>query len=124
MIEVVIERNKKGDIIRFTGLGHASGKRQKIATFFKSKKGGDIVCAAVSALLLTSVMSLKQFIGDGIKVKQEKGFLEGYLGEINEHLRTKANIILETMRMGLKCIERDYKEHLKVIEIGGEGNGS
>jgi len=104
MIKVRIERDKDGHIIRFYGDGHSNF----------AKKGKDIVCAAVSTLLQTAVLGLKDYLCLNVNAKKRDAFLDVSIE--GNTLQEKADIILETMAMGLRAIEKEYGRYLKVID--------
>lgn len=107
MVEVKIDRDKNGKIIRFSGSGHSG----------YAKKGEDVVCAAVSALLQTALVGLERYVDLEVLTSREKnGWLEVSTGEVNGDKRQLADTILETMVIGLRCIERDHKGYVKVID--------
>lgn len=107
MVEVRIGRDRDGKIIRFSGSGHSG----------YAKKGEDVVCAAVSALLQTAVVGLEDYIGlEVFSTRGKDGLLEASLGEVNGQRRQLADAILETMVIGLRCIERDYTGYVRVID--------
>ncbi len=106
MVEVNISRDKKGRIVQFGGSGHSG----------YAKEGKDIVCAAVSTLLQTALVGLKDYLGLKVAVRRKKGWLQVETGEINGSKQKVADAILETMVLGLRYIERDYTGYLEVKE--------
>lgn len=104
MIKVKIERDEGGHITRFYGSGHANFRR----------KGEDIVCASVSVLLQTTSLGLKDYLNLKVVAIKRDGFLDvsikGYESQ------EKADVILETMVLGLKAVENSYPGYLKVID--------
>jgi uncharacterized protein YsxB (DUF464 family) len=80
-------------------------------------RGGDVVCAAVSAVTQSAVIGLKEVAGIEPGLEIEKGYLECILPEeIDERQREKADTILETMVLALKDIEEQYGKHVSVNE--------
>jgi hypothetical protein len=106
VIVVEIERDRRGEIVRFRATGHS---------LFR-KKGEDIVCSAVSALLQTSVIGLKTHLGIELEVEKGDGFLSVSVDGVGEEVREGKNAVLETMYLGLRSIESEYGNYLKVDE--------
>lgn len=106
MTRVVIVRNEKGKISEFNSEDH---------TGF-SEEGQDIVCAGVSSLLQTAVIGLEEYLKLDPTIKQEKGWLKCEL-ERDYLLDREVDAILETMLLGLRSIEREYPDHLKIEEV-------
>ncbi|MDI6703879.1 MAG: ribosomal-processing cysteine protease Prp [bacterium] len=110
MIKVKIERDKNGHIIKFYGVGHARFR----------KKGEDIVCASVSVLLQTARLGLKDYLHLNVEAIKRDAFLDVSIEGGDS--REKADIILETMVLGLKAIENSYPGYLKVIDSKKNGD--
>ncbi len=76
-----------------------------------AKKGKDIVCAAVSSLVNTTLNSLKGFKKSEIEIKD---------GEVNFNITHKVDrddqIRLDMLIKGLKLIEKEYPDKIKVKE--------
>lgn len=107
MVIVTITRNAKGKIVGFSGTGHADFARA----------GEDIVCAAVSALLQSTIKGLQEYVGINLAISKEKGYLEVKLKEIEkDSLQLPTDAILETLVLGLKAIEKEYRKYMKLIE--------
>ncbi|MFH1096267.1 MAG: ribosomal-processing cysteine protease Prp [Candidatus Desantisbacteria bacterium] len=103
MITITIVRDDSQKIIEFCVTGHAD----------YTNKGDDIVCAAVSAVVQTAVEGLKKYLPEGIHVKKEKGIL--HLSIIKGENVQESSIILETMLLGLKRIEENYQEYIRIV---------
>jgi len=107
MIIVTITRNVKGKIIEFEANGHADF----------AKAGEDIVCAAVSSLLQTTIKGLQEYVKINLDIRKEKGHLKVKIKEINQQsVQLLADAILETLVLGLKAIEKEYKKYMKLVE--------
>jgi len=107
VIIVTIIRNEEGKIVQFEGSGHADF----------AKSGEDIVCAAVSALLQSTIKGLKEYVKINLDISKEKGYLQVRMPEIKqESIQLLSNAILETLVLGLKAIEKEYKKYMKLIE--------
>lgn len=119
MVRVNIYRNKQGCIVKYLVEGHACYSNSGNAPRFMRRflRGGDVVCAAVSAVTQSAVIGLKEVAGIVPGLEIEKGYLECILPEeIDEKQREKADTILETMVLALKDIEEQYGKHVSVNE--------
>lgn len=108
MIKIEINRNKAKYITGYKLTGHAG----------YSKQGEfDIVCSAVSVLAQTAVQGLKMVADIDIEYEIKDGYLSCQLPkELNDKQQLMSTAILETMFVGLKNIEENYKKHIYVRE--------
>ena len=106
MIRVSVYKNSKGRIRGFKCLGHAE----------YADSGEDIVCEAVSMLVINTVNSIQEFLPDEyitVNDDQEKGLIECYFeGEPSE----KADLLLNSMLLGLRSVEENYQGNYLTIE--------
>jgi len=111
MIKVELVINSSNAVSSFTMAGHAGA----------APHGEDIVCAAVSAIVYTTLGSLEDLCG----IKNytiEDGFVEWHMPEgVSEDNKRTATIILKTMIIGLKQImyTPSYKKYISIVERGG-----
>ena len=132
MIEVCIYRNINGSISKYWINGHSRFSRlPKLVDFILrnlySKQyagypeaGRDVVCAAVSSIAQTPVIGLKEVVNlhIGLETDEKTGYLECILPEhISAEDRIKADIILETMYLSLKNVEKQFSKLVKVVEM-------
>lgn len=103
MIEAVIYKNKDNDVSGFCIKGHAG----------YAQKGKDIVCAAVSVVAFTALGALDELVGIN-SFSEEDGKLLFFMPRVDSEKHKTAKIILETMVIGLKQIEVEYKQFLNV----------
>ena len=97
MIEVSRIKNQQGNTIGFQCKGHAGFARH----------GKDIVCAAVSALVVNTVNSIEEFTEDKFSYAQEeKSGLAEFI--ITSDVSKEASLLMESLFLGLKNIEHDY----------------
>lgn len=114
MIDAVLYEDSNGELIGFKVKGHAG----------YAKKGKDIVCAGVSALVLTTIESLNRFLSCQplLEVPEEaerKGSQGFYVkvelsGSLTEEDRKAAKIILGTLEIGLKMTASEYGRYIRV----------
>ena len=108
MIEVCIFKDEKDYIVRYNISGHAE----------YDIKGKDIVCAAVSVLAQTTLISLVEICGIEENeidyfIDEEKGLLDVSISEsINVESREKGEIVLKTLELGIKSIIESYPEYV------------
>jgi uncharacterized protein len=107
MVKVEFVRNKAKNITGFKFNGHAGF----------AKSGDDIVCSAASALAQTAVQGLKMVADIDIMYEIKDAYLSCDLPkELTERQQLMSTAILETIFIGLKNIEQNYKKHIYVIE--------
>ena len=103
MTKIFLYVRGKDEIRGFLSAGHADW----------AQAGGDIVCAAVSALTQACVNALETFAGILPKVRINEGFLAATLPEgCQDH---DAQVLLHGMLQGLRDIEKQYPHHVRLI---------
>ena len=99
--------NDNDNVRKFSVEGHA----------YSDEYGKDIVCASVSILVQTAVLSLHEIANIDIIYKIDDGWLSCEIPKhISEGQRKDANIIIETMLLGLKGIHEMYPEYIKFVD--------
>ena len=76
------------------------------------KKGKDIVCSAVSAIIIGGLNAIKEI--DDYKISSENGKVEIVLKTDRQNNDDK--IVLKTMLIQLKTIEDSYKDYVKITK--------
>ncbi|MFA5576529.1 MAG: ribosomal-processing cysteine protease Prp [Tissierellaceae bacterium] len=110
MINVRFYKDKKDNIKKFTIRGHAN----------YASHGNDIVCAAVSALAQTTLLSLVKVCGveeDRINytIEEKTGFLDVELPrDLDSSSLEKTQILLESLKIGINSIIEIYPEYVKL----------
>ncbi len=105
MIEVTIYKDSDSDhIIGFHTYGHAE----------YADAGYDIICSAVSAIVITTVNSIERLTGEKASCRQEQE--QGEIELMFDHVpNEKADLLLQSMMLGLSDIETQYgSEYLNV----------
>ncbi|HBI73505.1 MAG TPA: ribosomal-processing cysteine protease Prp [Lachnospiraceae bacterium] len=104
MIKVSIYKNADNLITGFSLSGHAD----------YSEYGSDVVCAAVSALVINTINSIENFTSDKFRLEQDekKGFIEFH---VVSPISKQANLLLNSLVLGLQGIEEEYTD--KYIRI-------
>jgi uncharacterized protein YsxB (DUF464 family) len=108
MVNVLVERDQKGQIRRIIADGHA-GLR---------KSGRDIVCAAVSVTMYTAAGALIDLLGLTNCYIDKDGHMDIQIPDtLSQDAAHTAEIILETTEIGLRQIELQYSKKVKIKEI-------
>ena len=102
MIKIMLYYNKNRDIYRFKVLNH----------------GAPVVCAGVSALVITCANYIQShFALDVVQKHRDTGYIDFEIGEIKKGGRNHAaNLIIENMVFGLRLIEESYGGDIKISE--------
>lgn len=108
MIKGTFNRNESGSIVSFEISGHA----------FAEELGKDIVCAAVSALAISTVNGIDALAGvEPIidEVDAEAGYL--YVEMPTDITQEKANIaqiLLENLLLGLQAVQEENSDYIQI----------
>ena len=103
MITVTVSK-KNNSYISFVSEGHAG----------YAEEGQDIICAAVSALVINTVNSLEQLTETDsvVTAEEESGKIYLKLNRVDE----KGTLLLDAMVLGLQNVVAEYgKRYLKLI---------
>jgi len=102
MIYVNIYRNNQGQIYGFIAQNH----------------GEEIVCAAVSALIINAVNSIEEFTDEIASVEapiEEEGYIEFHMPGIEAGNDNRdVDLLLSSMLHGLKRIQNEYPDQIFV----------
>ncbi len=102
MIIAKVLKKQDGSYHSFSCLGHAGF----------SVKGKDIVCAAVSVLVINTVNAIDQFTDEELECGTEDAIEWKFLSSPGE----KAVLLMDAMLLGLKEIQNEYgKRYLRLI---------
>ena len=97
MIRVTIQKTCKDAWKGFSLEGHADA----------AESGRDVICAAVSMLVLNTVNSVERFTEDAFRcdAAQDGGYLEFiFTGEVSD----ASALLLDSMEAGLQDVEKQY----------------
>lgn len=110
MIRIRVRRDGAGRVTGFTVRGHAG----------YAEAGRDIVCAGVTAVVFTALLGLRSVARIPHTVRQEdrEGYIDCRLEVGTPDAERTAQAILETMVLGLRDIEKDYGDYVRVTEGG------
>ena len=110
MISIEIFRDKDLNITGLSSKGHAD----------YAESGSDVVCAAVSMLVINSLNAIEKFSSTKAVLEnedQEEGVIKVGFESIPDE---KAQIILDTMLLGLNEVIKNYgKKYLRLIDTIG-----
>ena len=128
MVKIRLLSNAENCFSAFESSGHASGGHaggnhagSGHADFGdndgKPERGGNIVCAAVTILLKTAVLSLSSVQKESSSLKVEiqadnPGYLSAKVTAFSEEDRPRLQYLLEFLTIGLMAIEAEYPDCL------------
>lgn len=123
MVKIRLLSNAENCFSAFESSGHASGSHAggSHADFGdndgKPEKGGNIVCAAVTILLKTAVLSLSSAQKESSSLKAEiradnPGYLSAKITAFSDKDRPRLQYLLEFLTIGLMAIEAEYPDCL------------
>lgn len=103
MVNISIYKNKSGDFIGVKCFGHSG----------YAKSGQDIVCAAVSVLMINAVNSIEQLTSDVINcnVNEESALIDFRL---EKEPGEEALLLIQSLVLGLQGIKSDYGKFIKI----------
>ena len=106
MTTIEIIKDKEGAYRQVICMGHAG----------YAESGEDIVCAAISALVIGAMNSLEDLAGEKIKevANEETGFMKFDFSE-DVPLQEKSVFLLDSMVYSLETLSREYgRQYLQV----------
>jgi len=104
MTTVVIRRDNKNLYRGFTCMGHAGYAKRRL---FGTEP--DILCAAISVLVISTMNSLEELAGEELSVSQneETGFIKcDFAGPLHEN----SVILMDSMVLSLQNLSKKYGE--------------
>ena len=105
MIEITRIKNEHGENIGFRCLGHAGFARH----------GKDIVCAAVSGLVLNTINSIEEFTEDKFScATEEKAGLVEFM--IVSEVSKESALLMDSLFLGLTNIQHDYGKRFITVK--------
>lgn len=100
MTKIVIKKTRHGEYLGFTCMGHA-GHAEAANT------DRDVVCAAVSVLVINTLNALDAFTG--VKMQVDSDETEGLIQcQFESGLGERAEVLMDAMVLGLKSISKEY----------------
>lgn len=108
MINVSFYKNAQETITGFKVIGHAN----------YDEYGKDIICSAVSALVINTINSIELLTNDKFTIKQDekKGLILFKL--VNIPISSKAILLMKSLEIGLYNIKEEYtKKYIQISYI-------
>ena len=103
MTKVTVYKNKSGGTVGFKCTDHAGFARY----------GRDIVCAAVSALVLNTINSIERFTEDAFEGEQdEKNAVITF--RLKDGYSKEAVLLLDSLVLGLTSIAEDNRKYISI----------
>lgn len=80
-----------------------------------AEKGEDIVCAAVSALVINTINSIEEFTEDAFTCDCRDGMIQNW--EFTSSVSPETELLMDSLMLGLANIRKSYSEkYLKIKE--------
>lgn len=80
-----------------------------------AEEGQDIVCAAVSALVINTINSIEEFTEDAFTCDCKDGMIQNW--EFTSEVSKETALLMDSLLLGLKNIQNSYGEkYLKIEE--------
>ena len=106
MVSVKINKNRNGKYVSFSCKGHAG----------YDEYGKDIVCAALSMLIINTINSIESLTGCKFTVDASK---DG--GDIkvsfDSYASDKASLLIDSMILGIRTVEEEYGKSYVSLSI-------
>ena len=103
MITITVKK-RNGNYLEFVSKGHAG----------YAEEGQDIVCAAVSALIITTVNSLEKFTDDKFDVQENDGFVSIHF---RNDLSERGMLLMDSLLLGLTEIAHSYNNRYLTVKV-------
>ena len=97
-------RKKNGSYVEFISKGHAG----------YAEAGQDIVCAAVSVLVINTVNSLEAFTEDQFEVQEDDGYVSFHF---TAPVTEKGTLLMDSLVLGLTEIEHSYNNRYLTVKV-------
>ncbi|MCR5107916.1 MAG: ribosomal-processing cysteine protease Prp [Lachnospiraceae bacterium] len=101
MIKALVTRSCDKGYVSFVCSGHAE----------YAEPGSDIVCSAVSMLVLNTANAIEGLTDNKIKGRDNDGEIRL---DFPDGLDDKGKLLMDTMIMGLEQVEKDYADFIKL----------
>lgn len=73
-----------------------------------AEEGEDIICAAVSALVINTINSIEQFTEDTFTCDCQDGMIKSW--EFPSDVSKATALLMDSLRLGLQNVEKSYGE--------------
>ena len=103
MITITVKK-RNGDYLEFISKGHAG----------YAQEGYDIVCAAVSVLVINTVNSLEAFTEDSFEAEEADGYVSfKFTAPVSE----RGKLLMDSLVLGLTEIEHSYNNRYLTVKV-------
>ena len=105
MISVSLRRNTNGDVYGYSVIGHADAS---------------VVCPSVSLFAINTANAIKTLTDEPLNYGRnpDGGFLQIELPRMKSgHRNNEANLLLESMVLGLQLIKEKYSDEIEIVDI-------
>jgi uncharacterized protein YsxB (DUF464 family) len=107
MTTITVEHDPDGDVCTLKAHGHAG----------YADHGEDIVCAAISALMITAARAAEA-LGGTVVADENAGAIEVSLTPcMDAKAYEDASMILAAIADGLIAIEENYAQYMNIVEV-------
>ena len=103
MITITVKK-RNGNYLEFVSKGHAG----------YAEEGQDIVCAAVSALIINTVNSLEKFTDDKFDVQEKDGYVSFHF---TAPVTERGTLLMDSLILGLTEIEHSYNNRYLTVKV-------
>ena len=98
MIKITILQNQNKEYIGIESSGHAGFAR----------RGRDIVCAAVSVLIINTINGIEQYNEDAFYLETKENDSNFIKFRFTEDISSNSKLLMNVMVLGLTEIQKDY----------------
>ena len=103
MITITVKK-RTGNYLEFVSKGHAG----------YAEEGQDIVCAAVSVLVINTVNSLETFTDDQFEVQEDDGYVSFHF---TAPVTERGTLLMDSLILGLTEIEHSYNNRYLTVKV-------
>lgn len=103
MIKITVKK-RAASYISFQSSGHAG----------YAEEGQDIICAAVSALIINTVNSIESFTDDSIEVQEHDGYVSF---RFTKPVTERGTLLMDSLVLGLTDIAHSYKNQYLTVRV-------
>ena len=103
MITVKVSK-KNGSYVDFVSKGHAG----------YAEEGYDIICAAVSVLIINTVNSLEAFTQEEFEAHENDGYVSIHFKKPNTE---QGKLLMDSLILGLTEIEHNYNNRYLTVKV-------
>jgi uncharacterized protein YsxB (DUF464 family) len=104
MITITLLEDSNGAYKGFISEGHAG----------YADHGSDIVCAAVSILVMNTINAIETYTRDVIEVENDEK--EGFIAmHFDSEISSEASLLMDALVLGLSGVEDQYGDYVRIL---------